>query len=152
MTYLHQKAHKIYLHHEYKEILMFTPCSLLVVGWRQHLLLNMLQLKNTVSHSDALRRDDPARSQTPSVMATVLLIVPSFRHHYAVDSLVSPQHRFPACRLLSAGTKRAGADGRAPVFVTEAPHCVASNVRFHRSVVVPVPSQSTTKQWRYRHR
>lgn len=50
LTHRHEvftfKAHKIYLHDKYKKptqsILMFSPCSLLVVGWLQPLLfLNM---------------------------------------------------------------------------------------------------------------
>lgn len=35
--------------------------------------------------------------------------------------------------------------------LTEAPHCFRPYMRFHRSVVVPVPSQSTTQQWHCQH-
>lgn len=144
---------------------MFSPCSLLVVGWLQPLFLKIQTvltqktIKNTVSHSNkhCKLKTDPSYSQRAmillwSVKATTLLIVTSLVQHM-ITPVVFPKHH-----LLVHGLHTAWAQPRQSRskdskmylrwmthFLTEAPHCFEPNVRFNRSVVVPVPSQLTTQ-------
>lgn len=71
----------------------------------------------------------------------------------AINAVVSPK-RLSLARALCMAVKKKANPSRVttakdslreePLFVTEAPRRFKPNVRFHRSVVVPVPSQSTT--------
>lgn len=141
----------IYVHdkrNQHKAFPFFSPCSLLVVGWLQHLLtpntqktlkIQYLTVKHTVSWTRILLSS--AFCQGYNIADCHVF---SSRLHYTttVNSVVSPRHHLPT-RGLSEPSRSQG-NKMFSRKTPEAPHCFKPYMRSHRSVVVPVPSQLTT--------